>query len=89
MTNIQLPDDQFQQLSKVAHAAGYQDVSAFIGSFANEPFDDPRGKLSEDQLRENVAFMERGEAELDAGGGHNLRDAIIEIATKYDLKIQS
>ena len=87
MQNIQLPDDQFQKLSAMAHAAGYQDVSAFIASFADEPIADPRGDVSEVQLRENVAAMERGEAEIDAGGGQDMKEALDEIADKYDLNI--
>ncbi len=87
MQNIQLSDDQFQKLSAVARAAGYQDVPAFIASFADEPIADPRGEVSEAQLRENVAAMERGEAELDAGGGQNMKEALVEIAGKYGLKI--
>ena len=87
MQNIQLPDDQFQKLSVVAQAAGYADVPAFIASLAGEPIEDPRGTLSDAQLRENVAAMECGEAEIEAGGGQDMKDAIVEIAGKYDLNI--
>lgn len=87
MQNIQLPDEQFQRLSVLAHAAGYQDVSAFIASIADESIDDPRRTLSEEKLRENVLVMERGEKEIDAGGGHDMKAAIIEIAGKCDLDI--
>ena len=88
MQNIQLPEDQFQKLSAVAQAAGYQDVSAFIASFADEPVKDPRGSVADTQLRENVAAMERGEAEIDAGGGQDMKEALVEIADKYDLNIK-
>ena len=87
MPDIQFSDDQFQRLYAIAMAAGYQDVSAFIASFADEPIEDPRGSLSEEQLRKNVAAMERGEQEIDGGGGHEMRDAIIEISVKHDLNI--
>lgn len=87
MPNIQLPDDQFQALSAMALAAGYQDVPAFIASFVGEPTDDPRGTLTDAQLRENVAVMERGEAEIDAGGGQDMKEALVEIAKKHDLDI--
>ena len=87
MQSIQFSEDQFQRLSAVAHAAGYQDVSAFIASFADDPIEDPRGNVANAQLRENVAAMERGEAEIDAGGGQDMKAAIVEIANKYDLNI--
>ena len=87
MQNIQLPDDQFQRLSLLAQAAGYQDVSAFIASFADDPIEDPRGTLTDTQLQENVAAMECGDAEIDADGGHDMKKAIVEIADKYDLNI--
>ena len=85
MQSIQFPEDQFQRLSAVAHAAGYQDVSTFIASFADDPIKDPRGKIADAQLRENVTAMERGEAEIDAGGGQDMKEAIVEIANKCDL----
>ena len=47
--------------------------------------DDQFQRLSEIQLRENVAAMERGEAEIDAGGGHDMKEALVEIADKYNL----
>jgi len=87
MQNIQLPDDQFQRLSLLAQAAGYQDVSAFIASFADDPIEDPRGTLAETQLQKNIAAMECGDAEIDAGDGHDMKKAIVEIAGKYGLNI--
>ena len=85
---IEFPEDQFQQLSAVAHAAGYKDLPSFMASFINQPIEDPRGKLNDEQIRENVAAMERGEAEIAAGDGHNMKDAIVEIAEKYELDIE-
>jgi len=87
MPNIQVSDDQFRRLSAAALAAGFQDVSAFVAYFADESVEDPRGSLSEAQLRQNVAAMERGEAELDAGGGQDMKNAISEIADKYGLDV--
>ncbi len=87
MQNIQLSDDQFQRLSALAHAAGYQDVPAFIASFADEPTADPRGDVANSQLQKNVAAMERGETEIDSGGGQDMKEALVEIAGKYNLKI--
>ena len=88
MQNIQLSDDQFERLSAIATAAGYQDVPAFIASFANDPIADPRGDVSEAQLRENVTAMQRGEADIDAGTGQDIKEAIVKIANKYKLNIE-
>lgn len=88
MPQIEFPEDQFQQLSAVAHAAGYKDLPAFMASFISQPIEDPRSTLTDEQLRENVAAMERGEAEIAAAGGHNMKDAIVEIADKYELDIK-
>ena len=88
MPNIEFPDEQFQRLTLVAQAAGFTDVSAFIASFANEPIEDPRGMPSDEELRDNVAAMERGETEIATGGGHDMKNAMTEIADKYGLNIK-
>ena len=88
MPHIELPDDQFQRLMAIAHAAGYDDVPAFIASFADDPIEDPRGTPTGEQLRENVVAMERGEADIAANGGTDMKEAIIDIAAKYDLDIK-
>ena len=88
MQSIDLSDEQYHRLSVVAEAAGYQDVPAFIASFADELVADPRGELSDEVLRANVAAMQRGEAEIDAGGGQDMKDAIVEIADKYNLNVK-
>ncbi len=87
MPNIQISDAQFQRLSALAQAAGYQDVTGFIASIADVPVQDPRETLSEAQLRENVAKIQRGEEEIESGGGQNMKEAIIEIAEKHGLNI--
>ena len=87
MHNIQVPDDQYQRLSALAQAAGYQDVSAFIASCADVPVEDPRGTLVDEQLRVNVGKIQRGEEEIEACGGQNMKDAIVEIAGKHGLNI--
>jgi hypothetical protein len=87
MPNIQISDAQYQRLSALAHAAGYQDVLAFIASCTDVPVQDPRGALAEVQLLENVAKIHRGEKEIESGGGQNMKDAIVEIAGKHGLNI--
>ena len=53
----------------------------------DDPVEDPQGNVSNAKLRENVATMQRGEAEIDAGGRQDMKEALIEIADKYDLNI--
>jgi len=87
MQNIQLPDDQYQKLTVVAQAAGYEDVPAFISALANEPTEDPRRPLSEKELRESVAMIERGNVEIAAGGGMDAEEAFGKIAKKHGFSI--
>ncbi len=87
MQNIQLPDDQYQKLTVVAQAAGYEDVPAFIRALADEPTEDPRGPLTEKELRESVAMIERGNAEIAAGGGMDAEEAFGKIAKKHGFSI--
>ncbi len=87
MPNIQVTDAQYQRLSALAQAAGFQDVSAFIASCAEVQVDDPRGTLPEDQIRENVSQIQRGETEIENGGGQKMKDAIVEIAGKHGLNV--
>ncbi len=85
MPNIPLSDDQYKKLTIVAKAAGYEDVPAFIGALANEPSPDPRGPLSEKELLESAAMIERGNAEIEAGGGMDAEEAFRKIAEKHGL----
>ena len=87
MQNIQLPDDQYQKLTIVAQAAGYEDVPAFISALAEEPTEDPCGTLTEQELRESVEMIERGNAEIEAGGGMDVEEAFDKIAKKHGLSV--
>ncbi|QEG37901.1 hypothetical protein [Bythopirellula goksoeyrii] len=69
----------------VAKAAGYEDVPAFISALANEPTEDPRGRLSEKELLDSVAMIKRGNAEIEAGGGMAAEDAFRKLADKHGL----
>lgn len=42
---------------------------------------------SDEQLQANVAIMEKGEADIRAGRGIDMKDAIRQIAEKLGLKI--
>ena len=87
MQNIQIPDDQFEKLAAAAQAAGYDDVPALISAIAGEPIEDPRGELSEEELRESMEMIRRGEEDIGAGRTQPLREALEEIAQKSGLKI--
>jgi len=88
MPNIELPDDQFRRLTAVAHAAGFDDVPGFIASFADDPIQDPRGTITDQQLRDNVAVMNLGDTDIATNGGIDMKEAILEIADKYDLDMK-
>ena len=83
----QIPDEQFQKLTIVAHAAGYEDVPALITSLAEEAVDDPRGTLSPEQLQQSLAQCDRSMAEFDAGRGRDAEEAFLEFGRDrgYDL----
>jgi len=83
----QIPDEQFQKLAIVAHAAGYVDVPALIASLAEEAVDDPRGTLSPEQLQQSLAQCDRSMAEFNAGRGHDAEEAFLKLGRDrgYDL----
>ena len=87
MRSIQLPDDQYQYLAKRALAEGYADVDAFISAMVGEPFEDPRGKLSEDELRKSVAELEAADASIDAGGGHDAKEAFLKLGREFGFEM--
>jgi len=81
---IDIPDDQFKKLTERVQAAGYADVPAFISALAAEPFDDdPRGPMTEEQLRQSVAELEAADATIDAGGGRDAREALLELGREF------
>lgn len=87
MQNIQIPDEQYEKLTIVAQAAGYDDVPALIKAIAEEPTDDPRGPLSEEELRESVAMIERGNTEIENGGGMDAEAVFRKVADKHGFTI--
>ena len=87
MQHIQIPDDQFQLLTARAQAAGYADVPALISALAGEPFEDPRGPLSEEELQRSVAELEAADAEIDAGKGIEADEAFRRIADKHGFTL--
>ena len=80
---IDIPDDRFEKLTQRAQAAGYADVPAFISALAGEPFEDPRGPMTEEELRQSVAELEAADASIDAGGGRDAREAFLELGREF------
>jgi len=62
-------------------------VPAFIRALADESTEDPCGPLTEKELRESVAMIERGNAEIAAGDGIDAEEAFGKIAKKHGFSI--
>jgi len=88
MQNIQLPDDQYDRLTIVALAAGFADVTAFVQSLAEQPFEDPRDPLSEEELAASLEMIRESEADIATGRTQDMREGLQQIAEKYGLIIQ-
>lgn len=76
---IDVSAEHYEGLVRHAEAAGYSNVEAFIEALANEPIADPRGPLSEDELRRSAAECDYGIATIEAGAGRDLREAMLEM----------
>jgi predicted transcriptional regulator len=88
MQNIQIPDDQFEKLTVIAQAAGYDDVPAFVKALADEPIEDPRGTLSEEERAASLEMIRESEADIAAGRTQDMREGLRQIAEKRGLTIQ-
>lgn len=87
MHTIQIPDEQFAKLTGVAQAAGYADLPAMISALAEQPILDPRGELTDKELSDSVAMIERGNAEIEAGGGIDAEEAFERIRQKHSFVV--
>jgi hypothetical protein len=76
---IDISPEHYERLVHQAKVAGYMNLDAFIAALAEEPTEDPRGPLTTESLRESVAECERGIAEIEAGGGQDVREALLEL----------
>ncbi|WP_148075035.1 hypothetical protein [Bythopirellula goksoeyrii] len=84
---IDISQDDYDRLAKHADAAGYADVPAFISALASEPIEDPRGILSDEDLRVSISECEKAHADIQAGGGRDFREAILEIGRKFGFEL--
>lgn len=86
---IDIPQDQYDLLTRQAVAAGFPDVPAFIAALAGDFTEDPRGPLSEEELSKSVARLKQADASIDAGEGIEAEEAFRRIAAKHGLQINS
>ena len=86
MPSIQIPDDQYQYLAQRAQAEGFADVDAFVSALVGEPFVDPRGELTEAQLRQSVEELNAADASIDAGGGRDAKEAFLELGREFGFE---
>jgi len=86
MQTIQLPDAQYLQLHEHALAAGYDSAEAFVRALAGEPTTDPRGDLSEAELRQSAAECQSIHEQMLRGAGHDAKEALFEVGNEFGLK---
>lgn len=87
---INLPTDADPIIINKAAAAGFgDDVAAYVAHLIvmDEPSGDPRGQLAEEQLRQSVAELEAADASIDAGGGRDAREALLELGQKFGFQL--
>jgi hypothetical protein len=85
MQSIQLPDAQYLQLHEHALAAGYDSAEAFVRALAEEPTADPRGNLSEAELRQSAAECQRIHEQMRNGAGRDAKEALFELGNEFGL----
>jgi hypothetical protein len=85
MQSIQLPDAQYLQLHEHALAAGYDSAEAFVRALAEEPTADPRGNLSEADLRQSAAECQRIHEQMRNGPGRDAKEALFELGNELGL----
>jgi hypothetical protein len=83
---IELSDDKYQKLTVVAQAAGYDDALTFVEALAEEATEDPRGRLSEAELRTSAAECDAIAERMKAGQEHDARKALTKLGEKFGLK---
>jgi hypothetical protein len=85
---IDISSEHYERLVHQAKAAGYVNLEGFIAALAEEPTADPRGPLTEDALRESAAECERGIAQIEAGGGRDVREALLTLGRERGYREQ-
>ncbi len=83
-----IPDEQYQQLSTAAQAAGYNDVSAFISSLANDAAVIRSESLSEAEIAASESRICRGEEDLAAGRTQEMQEALQALGEKRGYSLE-
>ncbi len=87
---INLPNDAEIIVLQKAAAAGFgEDVNAYVAHLisSDEPTDDPRGTLSEEELTASLEMIRESEEDITAGRTQGMREGLLEIAEKHGLTI--
>jgi hypothetical protein len=88
---IDIPQGAQARLAQLAVDAGYQSVELFVTEHVLALAHYPRvvnlGPLSEEELRASLDSCDRGMAEIDAGGGRDAREALLEIGRRRGFSL--
>jgi hypothetical protein len=88
---IEITQAEQQRLIRLASAAGYEDVEQFVADhvsvLSQQPTPEELPLLSPGELEESLAMCDRGMAEIDAGGGREAREALLEIGRKRGFNL--
>ncbi len=82
---INIPQPEQDRLVQHAAAAGYDDVERYatehLLALAHQPL-----PLSPAELQASVARCEKANAEMEAGGGRDAREALLEVGEELGFK---
>lgn len=84
---VEFSQDVYNQLQERAAAAGFADVASFVVALVEDMATDPRGSLSDEELRDSIAACERGESQIKAGQCHDMREALLQIGRDFGLEL--
>lgn len=82
---IHLPDEKFEKLQVHAQAAGYKDVQGLLDALIGEPTTDPRGRLSQEELRESAAACDAIAEAMESGHEHDAKQALGDLGAELGL----
>ena len=86
---IDIPPTEHQALAKMAGDAGYDSVECFVAEHILSLAHHSVAPMSEQELRASLEMCDRGMDEIDAGGGRDAREALLEIGRRrgYSLDV--
>ncbi len=83
-----IPDEQYQKLTTAALAAGYDDVSAFISSLADDAAEVRSESLGEAEVAASESRICRGEEDLAAGRTQEMQAALLALGEKRGYSLE-